>query len=332
MPHLVGAPAAATLLAEPAVDRLVAALLAAQRPDGGWGAIAGRPSNTEATAYGTVALAGIKFGASDAGEPRAAAARGSSWLIAHQRPDGSWPATEQVLAASWMTSAAVLALALLGEAPTSVRRGAGWLLEEEGTRFDWRTRLALWLSELRGAKQPVDVDVTLRGWPWASGSFSWVEPTALAMLALRAVAGDAELGSSRQRAYRLDQGEQLLADRMVPSGGWNYGNSRVLDEDLDPYPDTTAWALLALRGTRRAGLVEPGFAALGRLMRDNSSVLARALTVLALRAHGRDATAAVAALADQCAGGPLPGEARTRALAALALSQSTFPFAAVPRA
>ncbi|MCI0634931.1 MAG: hypothetical protein L0206_13595 [Actinobacteria bacterium] len=31
-------------------------------------------------------------------------------------------------------------------------------------------------------------------------------------------------------------------------GGWNYDNRTVLDEDLPPYIQTTAFALLALRG------------------------------------------------------------------------------------
>jgi hypothetical protein len=229
-----------------------------------------------------------------------------------------------------MSSVAVLGLALTGADPAAARRGAQWLLTEEGVRFDWRTRLALWLERRRGGKREVEVDVELKGWPWASGTFTWVEPTAVAMLALRAMSGDPALADSRDRRYRLEQGEKLLADRMVPGGGWNYGNSRVLDEDLEPYPDTTAWALLALRAAPPRDVVEPSLAALARLMTHNESPLARALALLALRAYGRDATALAGALAAQCAGERLPNDARTRALALLALSSSSFPFSGAP--
>jgi hypothetical protein len=315
----VGRPTAATpARARAALLQLIAG---AQRADGGWGAEDGRPSNTEATALSTLALAE----SATSGVASPAVARGVRWLTLHQHPAGSWPATEQVPAASWMGSVAVLALALSGAAPAPARRGGEWLLGQEGYRFDWRSRLALWVAQLRG-EQAIAMDAQLKGWPWVADTFSWVEPTSLAMLALRALERDEVLGRSAERRYRLEQGEKLLADRAVPEGGWNYGNSRVLDEALEAYPDTTAWALLALRGSARAPLVDSGLAALDRLMRANGSPLARALAVLALRAHRRDAAPTAAALAAQCASEPPPADARTRALAAFALGSSSFPF------
>ena len=83
-------------------------------------------------------------------------------------------------------------------------------------------------------------DTKLRGWPWVDGTHSWVEPTAYAMLGLRAA-----------RKYdhpHVHEAVRLLWDRMFTSGGWNYGNTRVLGNTLSPSPATTGIALSALAG------------------------------------------------------------------------------------
>jgi hypothetical protein len=38
----------------------------------------------------------------------------------------------------------------------------------------------------------------------------------------------------------------MILDRACPHGGWNAGNSVVFGVELDPHPDFTAMALLAL--------------------------------------------------------------------------------------
>jgi hypothetical protein len=69
---------------------------------------------------------------------------------------------------------------------------------------------------------------------------SWVEPTVAAILAL------AKAGYSD--SHRLFDGRRLLRDRALPSGGWNFGNTVVLNLELRPQPGPTAWALLGLVG------------------------------------------------------------------------------------
>jgi len=53
-------------------------------------------------------------------------------------------------------------------------------------------------------------------------------------------------------------------------GGWNYGNRTVLDEDLPPYVQTTAIAMIALRGAD-AQLESRGLDALRGLWRTESA-------------------------------------------------------------
>jgi hypothetical protein len=45
----------------------------------------------------------------------------------------------------------------------------------------------------------------------------------------------------------------MLLDRACPAGGWNAGNAVVFGVALDPQPDFTAMALLALRNSIHAG-------------------------------------------------------------------------------
>jgi hypothetical protein len=227
----------------------------------------------------------------------------------------------------------VLALARLGVAGQAVRKGAGWLARREGLilrdQLGWRERIARWVGPAEPPKRVNELDSSIPGWPWIDGTFSWVEPTAVAMLALRAAGREPAVASDSAVAARLRDGQRLLADRATPDGGWNYGNKRVLDYDLEPFPDTSAWALLALRDAPGAGpLVERGLARLDQLMRDNRSALARALAVLARRAHGRDAIDLLTLLAAQCAGtsrDPRVTDARSQALALLALAGPPFP-------
>ena len=102
----------------------------------------------------------------------------------------------------------------------------------------------------------------LQGWSWIAGTFSWVEPTAWALLALkkRAAAGQ------RVDSARLSEAEALLVDRCCAQGGWNYGNANMLGKELRPYVPTTAIALLALQKTEQpaAAVVEKSLAYLER--------------------------------------------------------------------
>lgn len=94
--------------------------------------------------------------------------------------------------------------------------------------------------EPREADSPVGHDTSIRGWPWVTNTHSWVEPTAIALLALQVTGyGGHE---------RAQEATRLLLDRQLPRGGWNYGNTFVFDTELHPLPESTGVALSALAG------------------------------------------------------------------------------------
>lgn len=307
--------------AERAAAIVAARLVALQRPGGAWAAGASGPDAVEPTALAALALA-------HTGGDRERVARATRWLAATQRADGSWPATVQVDAPSWAGGAALLALARLGAERDAVARGAAWLLDREGAGPSWLDRQRARVQRWRGVQEVVTMDWSLRGWPWIDGTFSWVEPTSVAVLALRAAAARVPVIARDDRlAARVDMGRRMLVDRAVPGGGWNYGNSRVFDTDLPPYPDTTGWGLLALRGFPPArASVDGALRRLPALLDEARSSLARSLAALALRAHGRDDAAVRGALAARLLDAGPPAEVRTQALALLALAGPPLPF------
>jgi hypothetical protein len=283
-----------------------ARLVACANPDGGFGAAPGLPSQTEATALAALALAGD-------GGSGGALEGAQAWLGARQHADGSWPLLSELDEPSWATSHAVLALARLPGGRERALRGARWLLDREGRRPGALESL---VARLRGRARILDQDARLRGWPWAEGASAWVEPTAWALLALKAVRRD--LGGGRV-GERIDEGERLLLDRVCPEGGWNYGNAAVFGEALDPYPDTTALALLALRERPLGAVRAASLAALRRELGPGASVLALALGALCLGAYGEEPGALPAQL-EAALERPSPW-VETRALALAALAQ-----------
>ncbi len=162
-------------------------------------------------------------------------------------------------------------------ATTPCRHGRA-LLHIRGRGNVWWVRLLGRLYPEQKAKA-FDTDLDLTGWPWTRDTSSWVEPTAWAMLALRALGDDL---SRHAVDGRLELAEAMMLDRACPDGGWNHGNGRVLGQDLRPYPDTTALALLAMRPRHpspetTAGLADAPAAAgvepLGALGRAGGAVL-----------------------------------------------------------
>lgn len=293
-----------------------------QRADGAWGAREELPGSVEPTALATLALSYSRQQAD-----RYASARARAWLHALQRSDGSWPHSEEVQGSSWMTSLAVIALWDGDSSEPAAVSGIRWLLSQKGETPPWHVRL---LAFFRGQDPPVEMDLALEGWPWVEGTSSWVEPTSWALLALKIV----DTSAVREKAEgRIGEGERMLLDRTCHGGGWNYGNTRVLGEELEPYPDTTALALMALQGARQVDVgsaITRSVESLERMLQRNDSVLSLSLSVLALQLHGRDVERLRARLLERYRAGRLDPDTRSLTLAALALDRSARPFESAP--
>lgn len=298
------------------IQRPLLRLLETQNPDGGWGPEHVRPSTTEATSLAVLALRSPAAG----GPGSAAREQALEWLRSRQRPDGAWPHSNRVTNSSWMTPLAVIALAHFPADRARALAGARYVLRQKGRGYSWLTRLFFRLFPERNV---IELNPELHGWPWVPDTFSWVEPTAYALLALK------KLGPAlpHPETYRrIDEGERMLYDRTCRQGGWNYGNSRVLEEDLWPYPDTTALALMALQDATRRREIQRGLEALNRMLKETDSDLALALSILCFQIYGRDTAPLLLRLADRMERVLQFGETRTVALSALALDEDPSPF------
>lgn len=205
--------------------KLREALLEAQGPEGGFGYLQGQPAATEPTT-----LASLALGCLGHGTHKESVRQARRWLAANQLPSGGWPARPPDTEESWAGALALLALAGDKESREVRRRGLRWLLSASG-------------RPVKVDPKVFAIDGKLRGWPWAPENFSWVEPTSYALMALKRLAAEA----GPKARPRIAEGEAFLFDRVVDQGGWNYGNRRVYGQPYEPYPETTAVALIALQ-------------------------------------------------------------------------------------
>ena len=292
----------------PVVGQWIEQLLNGQSADGGFGAASGRPPNSESTALALLALRAHP-------QHKSKADRARDWLAARQRADGGWALFDDAEDGSWATPWALVALqAEEGIAADSLPRGAAWLARREGRRLGFLSRL---LFRLLPAEERTALDPQLVGWPWHDGSFSWVEPTSVAMLALKRLRQ--QLGGDFPR-QRVEEGEKLLYDRECEDGGWNYGNRAVLGEELHGYPDVTALALLALQDQPAERTAKSRRTLSEMLASDETSGLTLALGSLCFSLYGEDTSSLQGRLIARYERTRFLGEMRTLAFASLAFA------------
>lgn len=195
------------------------------RPDGGWGYRAGMNVHTEPTALSCLALC-THHTHSDV------VYQALKLLKKMQKPDGSVPVSSIVDTTNWATGLCLLAWLHCGDEykdqfEKPVINAMSWLLGTRGKRLKLQ-------PDIMGH------DTTLQGWPWVEHTHSWAEPTSYAVMALRA--------NGQHDHPRVREGIELLLDRALPDGGWNYGNTRTLGQILQPFPCTTGIVLTALKG------------------------------------------------------------------------------------
>jgi hypothetical protein len=135
------------------------------------------------------------------------------------------------------------------EAPYWPTALAALLWAARGEKKSRRKRAVEWLMHARGEPIVADPDIvghqtSLIAWPWVLGTHSWVEPTAMAVAALKA--------NGLTNHARTREAVRLLEDRMLPTGGCNYGNTEVLGQTLRPHLQPSGLCLWALAGESKS--------------------------------------------------------------------------------
>jgi hypothetical protein len=255
-----------------------------QNQDGGWAYLQGNPSVPEPTCYAAMALDD--------------AAKGAVWIqgeIDHRDSSATNP--------QWTRALALLALHTLNSSRELQRSLAQDLLKVRVQRLE--------------PSKLIDLDGGLRGWAWLDDTFSWVEPTSYALLALKK--------SGNARTERVKEAERLLLDRACSDGGWNYGNRKVYEAELPSMAAPTALAILALQNVPSAA--SQIARALNRLEDEiarRPSALGLSMAIVSFDVAGRPSNEAVDALLKrQQSDGSWRGQVHLTALSALALQLHT---------
>jgi len=134
------------------------------------------------------------------------ARRGADFLRDSVRPDGGWPI--DVNLATWTTTLAISALAQL---PSPSGRGAGG----EGVLLDW-------LLSCQHTRVHPFTGAAPGGWGWSDlgGAVPDVDDTSGALLALAAMAGEADPAQTERIAAATRAGIRWLLDVQNADGGW----------------------------------------------------------------------------------------------------------------
>jgi len=211
-------------MTNPRLTEALAFIKARQNPDGGWGYGPGRASLVEPTGFCALAL--------HSGGDAAVACRGRAFLETCQQGSGAVGINSKDAGGSWMSYAALLAFHGMG-ATDAEDRLKRWVLgfEDASGRFS-KEEISIVATRYR-------YDASIPGWSWTPRTTAWVEPTALFIIALRKSGVPA---SER----RIQSGIDLILDRRVPSGGWNFGNPYSKSFELEASTMSTALALAAL--------------------------------------------------------------------------------------
>ena len=266
-------------------------LLRVRNSDGGWGYQPGKSSRLEPTCWATLAL-------------------GST--VAPNALE-QWPSVDGLLLErrNGTPNYAFQGLALIVLRAEHLEHAAGN-----------RTLLAA-LQRVKGDALPASTinrqDNSLQAWSWIDGTFSWVEPTAWCLLALKQWSNVPGAVGDRDR---IVVAERMLVDRCCAEGGWNYGNANMLGQELKPFVPTTALTLLSLQDRQSLPAVGRSVAFLEREGTSERSGTALALALMALRAYGRATPAVRDALVAQLPTTLDLGKVAAAAMSLYALSEA----------
>ena len=149
-------------------------------------------------------------------------------LLGEQSEDGRVGLSPHQPESYWPTALAALAWCGSRASQAAQSRAVHFLLGASGVHFPKKPDVSS------------EHDPSLKGWPWVEHTHSWIEPTANCIVALRA--------SGYGEHDRVREAVQMILNRQLPHGGWNYGNVSVFGKELHPMPESTGAALVGVAG------------------------------------------------------------------------------------
>ena len=205
----------------PEIEEALTMMLGRVRSDGGFSATVGGPSRPDCTAWAVLALKACE-------REKKLIQPALTLLAKYQLEDGRVPLLKEFAEAYWPTALALLAWNREPGFEKALRNAMDFLLSIKSETFSYDGNASM------------GHNTTLSGWPWVERTYAWVVPTSMAIIALKA--------QGLQKHARVEEGVELLLDRQLPDGGWNYGDTFTFGTQLFPFPDTTGFALEALSG------------------------------------------------------------------------------------
>ncbi|WP_051360860.1 prenyltransferase/squalene oxidase repeat-containing protein [Desulfuromonas sp. TF] len=206
---------------DPAILKILTELNQRSLSGGGFEEFPGKGYRPDSTAWAVMAFSAVDLN-------HASIAPALRSLTRSQSGDGGVALLPEYPQACWPTPLAILAWMNFQECAEPLQRAISFLLHFTGVHGD------------NPVGSPLAHNTALKGWPWIADTHSWVEPTALSVIALR---------SAGHRGHsRIAEAVEMLMDRQLHDGGWNYGNTEVYGQQLSPMPDSTGLALCALSG------------------------------------------------------------------------------------
>jgi hypothetical protein len=232
---------------------------------GGWAYFDSVQESLEATCLAELALAP---------ERHANSSEAILFLLKSQLSDGGWPAFLGDSEGSWTTALALCTLNSTGDFTAAREKAFRWLYAERGREGHW-----FWRWKFKTSDRNVRFDPDKYGWPWVTGSASWVIPTAFSIIAIEQFT---VCNRSEESEKRIHLGVEMLLDRACVDGGWNSGNSLVYGVPLRPHVEATAIALLALQDEQRTEMVQKSLSWLRQNAASVDSVSSLAWCILSL--------------------------------------------------
>lgn len=182
----------------------------------------------DATAWAVIALSRLNIDDSSIDSAR-------KQLEKTQMTDGRVPLQTDQPQTVWTTPLAVIAWQGVKKFQSNQKKAVHFMLNSSGRHWEKQD-------------SATGTDTMIKGWPWIEDTYSWVEPTSMAMIALE-IAG-------KKSHPRMEEAKRMLLDRQLTSGGWNYGSTTVFGQQLRPMPESTGLALSALHGKLEKKTIE----------------------------------------------------------------------------